>query len=137
MERDRHNFLSFWTIFLHFYPLNNPKNQNFEKIKKPPGDIITLHMCTINDNHMWHGSWDIECDGHNVLSSWTVFCLFTPLTTQKIKILEKWGKQLEILSFYTSVPYRIFSNKHPLSFKCPSPINAQYTPKNILQTPLY
>ena len=38
--------------FLHFYPLNNPKNQNFEKLKKAPGDIIILHMCTINDNHM-------------------------------------------------------------------------------------
>ena len=47
-------FLSFWTIFLHFYPPNNPKNQNFEKMKKPPGDIITLHMCTINDNHIMY-----------------------------------------------------------------------------------
>ena len=28
--------------------------------------------------------------------------------------------------------YRIFSNKRPLSFKRPSPINAQYNPKNIL-----
>ena len=35
---------------------------------------------------------------------------------------------LEIFKF----KYRIFSNKHPLSFKCPSPINAQYNPKNIL-----
>ena len=23
---------------LHFYPTNNPKNQNFENIEKPPGD---------------------------------------------------------------------------------------------------
>ena len=42
--------------FLHFYPPNNPKNQNFEKMKKTPGDIIILHMCTINDNHMMYGS---------------------------------------------------------------------------------
>ena len=28
--------------------------------------------------------------------------------------------------------YRIFSNKRPLSFKRPSPTNAQYDPKNIL-----
>ena len=28
--------------------------------------------------------------------------------------------------------YRIFSNKRPLSFERPSPINAQYDPKNIL-----
>ena len=26
------------------------------------------------------------------LSFWTAFCLFTPLTTQKIKILKKWKK---------------------------------------------
>ena len=49
-------------IFCHFgqffalSPPNNPKNQNFEKMKKIPRDIIILHMCTINDNHMMHGS---------------------------------------------------------------------------------
>ena len=36
MERDRQNFLSFWTIFFALLPslFNNPKNQNFEKMKK-------------------------------------------------------------------------------------------------------
>ena len=97
------NFLSFWTIFCTFIPSpNNPKNQNFEKMRKLPGDIITLHMCTINDNYMC-GSWDMEHDGQN-LSFWTVFCPFTPLTTQKIKILKKWKKNLEILPFYKCVP---------------------------------
>ena len=28
-------------------PLNNPKDQNFEKMKKNPRDIIILHKCTI------------------------------------------------------------------------------------------
>ena len=42
--------------FLPFYPTNNLKNQNFEKNKKKPGDIINLHMCTINDNHIMYGS---------------------------------------------------------------------------------
>ena len=42
--------------FLHFYPPNNTKNQNFENMKTPPGDIIPLHMCTINKNHMMYGS---------------------------------------------------------------------------------
>ena len=37
-------------------PPNNPKNQNFGKMKKLPGDIITLHMCTINDNYIMYGS---------------------------------------------------------------------------------
>ena len=28
--------------FLPFHPPNNPKNQNFKKVKKTPGDIIIL-----------------------------------------------------------------------------------------------
>ena len=72
-------------------------------MKKQPGDIIILHMCTINDNHIMYGSWDMESDEQNFLSFWTIFCPFNPLTTQKIKILKKWKKQLEILSFYTCV----------------------------------
>ena len=46
MERD-----IFWTIFSQ-----NTKNQNFEKIKKNPRDIIILHKCNINDNHLIYGS---------------------------------------------------------------------------------
>ena len=45
-ECDRHKFLSFWTIFRPFTPPNNLKNQNFAKMKKTPGDIIILHICT-------------------------------------------------------------------------------------------
>ena len=55
-------------IFCHFGPFfvllpppppNNLKNQNFKKMKKNEktvGDIIILHMCTINDNHTMYGS---------------------------------------------------------------------------------
>ena len=39
---------------------------------------------------------------------WTIFCLFNSLTTQKIKILKKWKKHLEISSFYICVPKIIF-----------------------------
>ena len=42
--------------FLPFYPPSNPKNQNLKKIKTPAGDIIILHMCNLNDNHMMYGS---------------------------------------------------------------------------------
>ena len=86
--------------FLPFYPPNNPKNQNFEKMKKPPGDIIILHRCTINDNHMMYGSSGTKRDGQNFLSFWTIFCPFTPsLTTWKTKILKKWKTHFEVLSF--------------------------------------
>ena len=36
--------LFFLGYFLSFYPPNNPKNQNFKKLKKTPGDIIILHV---------------------------------------------------------------------------------------------
>ena len=52
MEWNRRNFFVILNCFLPFYPPNNTKNQNFEKMKKPPGDIIILHRCNINDNHI-------------------------------------------------------------------------------------
>ena len=90
--------------FLPFYPPNNLENQNFEKLKKMPVDIIILHMCTINENHMMYVSWDMEHIRHNIFSFWTIFYPFTSLTTQKIKILKKSKKCLKILLFHTSVP---------------------------------
>ena len=67
--------------FFAILPSINQKNQNFEKMKKTSGDITILHLCTINDNHMMYGSWDIERDGQNFLSFWNILCPFTPLTT--------------------------------------------------------
>ena len=81
-------------------PPQQPENQNFEKMKTTPGDIIILHICTITDNHTMYGSWDNKRDGQNFLSFWTVFW---PFTTRKIKILKNWKKRLEIPSFYTSI----------------------------------
>ena len=79
--------------FLAFYPTNNPKNKIWKKWRKMPGDIIILYLCATNDDHM----------RDNFLSFWAIFCSFTTLT-RKIKILKKWKRGLEILSFYTSVP---------------------------------
>ena len=42
--------------FLPFYLPNNPENQNFEKMKKTPRDIIILHVSIINQNHMMYDS---------------------------------------------------------------------------------
>ena len=57
MKHNRQNFCHFviFSYFLPFYP-TNLKNQNFEKIEKMPGDIIILHLCTTNDNHMMYGA---------------------------------------------------------------------------------
>ena len=54
----RREFFVILEHFLPFYLPNNPKNQNFEKMKKFPGDIIILHKYTKNHDHMIHYSWD-------------------------------------------------------------------------------
>ena len=72
-------------MFSPFYPPNNPKNQKFEKVKKIPGNIIILQMCTINNNHMMYGSWDIKRDRQIFLSFWTIFCPFKNQNFEKMK----------------------------------------------------
>ena len=49
-------FCHFRPFFAWFYSPNNPKNETFEKLKKTTGDIINLHMCPINENHMMYVS---------------------------------------------------------------------------------
>ena len=77
-------FCHFGPFFAHS-PSKNPKNQNFEKMKKMPGDFIILHKCTKNHDHnhtvpeIWHMTM-------YYFSFWAIFCPFTPLTAQKIKI---------------------------------------------------
>ena len=65
MKHNRLNFLSFWTIFCPFTSLKTWKIKILKKWKqqkKMLGDIIILYMCTINENHMMYGSWDMEHD---------------------------------------------------------------------------
>ena len=88
-SRAKHTEVGNFRLFFALLLPKNLKNQNFERMKKTPGDIIILHMCTINDNHMMYGPLDMECDEQNFLSFKTIICTFTPLTTQKIKILKK------------------------------------------------
>ena len=89
-------FFSFWTIFCLFTPPswphspNNPENQNFEKMKKTPGYIIISHSCTMNDNHMIYGSWDMKHDRQTILWFWASFC---PLSHQQPKKLKFWKNE--------------------------------------------
>ena len=70
-----------FVILGHIFPFSPLTTQKIKilKLKKTPGDIIILHICTINDNHMIYGSRDMEHDTE----------LFVILWTQKIKILKK------------------------------------------------
>ena len=63
-------------LFFALLPANNPENQNFEKMKKAPGDIIILHMSTINKNYM-NDSWDMECN--RIFSHFGPFLVLLPL----------------------------------------------------------
>ena len=78
--------------FLHLPPLNNPENQNFEKMEKIPGDII-LQKCTINDNHMIYGSWDMKCTRQNFFVILGHFLSFYPPTSLKNENFKKMKKK--------------------------------------------
>ena len=57
--------------------------------KKKTLETDILHKCTIDDNHMIYGSWDINCNRQFFLSSWVSFCAFTVLKAQKMKVSKK------------------------------------------------
>ena len=100
MARDRCNcYFSFWAIFCCFTPLTAQKIKTWKKIwKKTSGYIIILHICTKIFDKMLYGSWDMVCDRRTdrcncYFSFWAIFCCFTSLTAQKIKIWKKiWKK---------------------------------------------
>ena len=48
-------FCPFGPFFAILLPLQ-PEKSKFEKMKKAPRDIIILHIRTMNNNHMMHGS---------------------------------------------------------------------------------
>ena len=80
-------------LFFALLPPKNSKSQNFEKMKKTPGDITILHECTKHQDHMLYCSWDMVHGGCNCyFSFWIFFFTFNPLTAPKIKISKKWKK---------------------------------------------
>ena len=89
------NLLSFLDYFLPLYPPPSPSLLTTWKIKilkqwKMCGDIIILHMCSIIENYMMHGSWvpEIWSMTDRIFSRTGPF--FALLTTpQNIKILER------------------------------------------------
>ena len=91
-EAWRTEFFCHFGPFFALLPPSNPKSKNFEKLEKALGDIIILRKCTINDNHMMYGSWDMKRDRQNFLVILDCFLTFYPLTTQKVKILKKLKK---------------------------------------------
>ena len=95
MDCNRQIFLSFWDIFCSFTPSHSPHltikkiEKNKKKRKKSPIDIILLHVCTINEDYMMHGSWDKRCNRQEIFGRFFAL-LPLPLTIQNMKILKKW-----------------------------------------------
>ena len=85
-------FLRYKAWQINFFVNLNQKNQNFEKLKKMPEDIIILHKCTKNNDHMLYCPWDMAHNRCNCyFSFWTIFCPFTLLTQpKKSKLKNAW-----------------------------------------------
>ena len=78
------SYFSFFFLFFALLHPNSLKYENFQKTKKTPRDVIILHKCTKNYNHMVYCSWDIERDGCNCyFSFWAIFCPFYPSNLPK------------------------------------------------------
>ena len=99
--------LCYFGLFFALLSHNNPKKSKFWESEKNAWRYYYFTQV----HHRWqlYVVWFLRYEAwQNFLSSWTVFCPLTPLTTPKIKILKTWKKKekkhLEISSFYTSVP---------------------------------
>ena len=76
----------FFVILGHFLPsdpLNNQKNENFERMKTVP-EKLTFYTCVpqmiiIYKNTVWFMRYGVQQT--DFLSFWTIFCPFTPPPT--------------------------------------------------------
>ena len=96
-------------LFLLFYSLSSPKNENLKTMKKNPEDNIILQKCIKNHDHTLYCSWDICCvTDVNVIFILGYLLPFYHSNSPKNQSFKKKTKKqkkkhLEI-SFYTCVP---------------------------------
>ena len=97
-------------IFSHFGPFFALFYWKIKVLKKKNnlGDIISLHLCTTNDNHIMHGSLNIKCNRQSFCGLFFVL-LITPLKIWKIKILIKWKKKKKNSWRYYHMYYKYIS----------------------------
>ena len=81
------NFLPFYLArYLTILPCPFTYLWKFQNNEKTPGDIIILHKCTKNHDHILYCPWDTAHDTCNCCYSfWVFFTPFTLLTAQKTK----------------------------------------------------
>ena len=105
MSRDGCNCcFSFWAIFCPFTPETAQKIKIPKKWKKRPeiSSFYTIVLKIMIIGYTVPEIWPVTDNCY--YSFWAIFCPFTPLAAQKIKISKQWKPDLEISSFYTSVP---------------------------------
>ena len=109
-RHDGQTSLSFWAIFCSLTILTTRKIKILKKMKKTTGDIIILHKCTKNHDHMLHYTvpeiW--RATDVMVIFHLGLFLTLLPHKPPKKKKLKKkkkkkkWKERLEIIiSFYT------------------------------------
>ena len=96
-------FCHFRIFFCPFTPLTTWK---IKLLKKWKNTWSYYHFTHVYQKWQPYNVWFLRhgADRHNFLSFWTIFCPFTPLTTQKIKILKK-GKKPWRYYHFTPVYY--------------------------------
>ena len=87
--------------FLHFYPLTTAQKIKIKKKWKKHLQISSFYISVPKIMIRWCTVPAIWCMIDVIVISH--FGLFHPLTAQKIKILKKWKKHLEISPFYICV----------------------------------
>ena len=93
--------------FFALLPTYGPrKSKFFKKWEKP---WRSYHFTNINDSHMMHGSSDMECNGHNFLSFWTIFLHFYPPNNPKNQNLKKNEKSAWRYHHFTTVYQKSWS----------------------------
>ena len=81
-------FLSFSAMFCPFTSYQ-PEKWKLQKMKKAPRDIIILHKCAKNHDHMLYCSWDMVRDR---CSCYFSFWAFYPLNSPKNETFMKMKK---------------------------------------------
>ena len=88
---DRQNFYHIGPFFA-LSPTRQPGISKFWKNQKTTGDIIIL----THKHHIWKSyGWSLRYGARltKCFVIWDCFCPFTPLMTQKFKILKNWKKE--------------------------------------------
>ena len=102
-EWDRQNFLSFWAIF----PLSAPENLENLNFNIEINTWRYYNFTHLHHKWQWYDVWFLRYEVQ--MTEFFVildhFLPFYPLRTQKIKILKKFKKRLEIL-FFTHVCHK-------------------------------